>query len=145
MHSFAFRNKEFSVERYPKTSNRSLLPFSNAELLVLNYIEERGKASYHLYNDRFGVWNCALSDEQVTTIWNYASQKKAIQQNLERNGLILDDSAFKTPIESLESVELAFIKIPKSLELFELYLQQIHESSHQNTCLLYTSPSPRDA
>lgn len=133
MPTVAFRNKEFSLERYPKTSNRSLLPYSNAELLVLNSIEERQATSYHLFNDRFGVWNCALHEENVTTVWNYASQRKAIAQNLERNGLISDNQTFKTPLEKLDSVELALVKIPKSLELFELYLQQIHESSNQET------------
>ena len=121
MHSFIFRNKEFSLERYPKTSNRSLLPFSNAELLVLNYIENREKVSYHLFNDRFGIWNTALDDQEVTTIWNYASQKKAIALNLKRNGLSSNKQEFKTPLEKLSSIELVLMKVPKSLELFELF------------------------
>jgi len=133
MHYFVFQNQEFSLERYPKTSNRSLLPISNAELLVLNYIEERQSKPCHLFNDRFGVWNCALYDQEVTTIWNYASQKKAIDLNLERNGLTAGNQIFKTPLEKLDTIELALIKVPKSLELFELYLDQIYQSSNENT------------
>ena len=133
MHSFSFRNKEFSLERYPKTSNISLLPFSNAELLVLNHLENSDARIFHLFNDRFGVWNCALHDQEVATIWNYASQRKAITQNLERNGFSVENGDFKTPLEKLDAVELALIKVPKSLELFELYLDQIHRSSNQNT------------
>jgi 16S rRNA G1207 methylase RsmC len=133
MHFFTFRNKEFSLERYPRTANKSLQPLSNAELLVLKHIEQKPSTAYHLFHDRFGVWNCALHDEQVTTVWNYASQKKSIQQNLERNGSILELSKLKTPLEKLDKVGLALMKVPKSLELFELYLQQIHRSSSEHT------------
>ena len=40
---------------------------------------------------------------------------------------------FKTPLEKRNLVELALIKIPKSLELFELYLHQIYLSSTSET------------
>lgn len=136
-HAFRFQNREFHLDRYPKTSNRSLLPFSNAELLVLRHLEERNDLKrVHLFNDRFGVWNCALHDFDVTTIWNYASQKKAVIQNLKRNGLTANITEFRSPLESLNSVEVALIKIPKSVELFELYLQQIHRASSEATEVL---------
>jgi len=133
-HSFLFQNKEFSLERYPKTSNRSLLPISNVELLVLKEIEARNEIDHiHIFNDRFGVWNCALNDKNVTTIWNYASQKKAVAQNLKRNGFSMEEKNFKNPLEKLDSVDLALIRIPKSVELFELFLHQIHQYSTKNT------------
>jgi 16S rRNA G1207 methylase RsmC len=133
-HSFQFQNRGYFLERYPKTSNRSLLPFSNAELLVLKHLGERDSVDdIHIFNDRFGVWNCALHDKNVTTIWNYASQKKAVIHNLERNGLTVDETSFKTPLDDLEQVDLALVKIPKSVELFELYLQQIHQAASEST------------
>jgi hypothetical protein len=133
-HSFRFQNREFHLDRYPKTTNRSLLPYSNAELLVLRHLEEKGGVEQvHIFNDRFGVWNCALHNKNITTIWNYASQKKAIVQNLEKNRLTFDASQFKTPLEVLNQVDLALVKVPKSVELFEWYLQQIHQASTDNT------------
>jgi 16S rRNA G1207 methylase RsmC len=78
------------------------------------------------------MWNCALHNKEVITIWNYASQKKAVTQNLERNGLPVDMTTFKMPLDALDKVDLALIKIPKSLELFELYLQQIHQASTES-------------
>ena len=133
-HSFRFQNQDYSLERYPKTSNRSLLPFSNAELLVLRHLEERKDLKkVHVFNDRFGVWNCALNAQNVTTIWNYASQKKAVVQNLKRNKLAFDSGNFKTPLDNLDQVDLALIKVPKSLELFELYLRQIHQAATKST------------
>jgi len=136
-HSYRFQNQDFSLERYPKTSNRSLLPFSNAELLVLRHLEARKDIeNIHVFNDRFGVWNCALHDQNITTVWNYVSQKKAVAQNLELNRLVVDETSFKTPLENLHEVELALVKIPKSLELFELYLQQIHQAATESTEVL---------
>lgn len=131
--SFVFNDQKVVLERYPKTSNRSLLPYSNAELLVLDYVAQKRIEKIHLFNDRFGVWNCALSDKELVTIWNYASQKKAIAQNLELNKQSISSQKFKTPLDDLEKVNLALVKIPKSLELFELFLHQIHQASDEAT------------
>ncbi len=125
-------SKNYELHRYPKTTATSLQAWSNAELLVLDYIKEKETNKIHIYNDRFGVWNSLLNTKNITTVWTYASQKKAIHQNLKRNNL-QTEVAYKTPLEDLKDVELALIKIPKSLELFELFLNQIHTSSSKNT------------
>ena len=147
-HLFCFQDQTFSLDRYPKTSNRSLLPFSNAELLVLRHLKERDDVEHvHVFNDRFGVWNCALHNCNLTTVWNYASQKKAVIQNLQRNRLTVDTTQFRSPLEKLHSVDVALVKIPKSMELFELYLRQIHQASTDETEVMcgfmtkYFSPS----
>ena len=75
-----FNGKEFLLRRYPETSQSSLRPFSNAELLVLREVKEKiSTEDIHLFNDRFGIWNCALHQENLTTIWNYASQMEVIK------------------------------------------------------------------
>lgn len=124
----SYQNKEILLKRYPTTTDKSLRAWSNAELLVLDYIADKDINTIHTFNDRFGVWNCTLQNEKVTTIWNYASQQKAIQQNLKLNNFSTEVD-YKTSLDDLEKVELALIKIPKSLELFELFLQQIHKFS----------------
>ncbi len=139
-------SKTYQLERYPKTSDKSLRAWSSAELLVLDYIAEKNIEHLHLFNDRFGVWNCALQNKKVTTVWTYASQQKAICQNLKLNNFSTEVD-FKTPIDDLQHVEVALIKIPKSLELFELFLQQINKASHEKTEVIcgfmtkYFSPS----
>lgn len=123
---------EYQLTRYPKTEDKSLRAWSNAELLVLDYIVDKKTENIHLFNDRFGVWNCALNDKKLITVWTYASQKKAIEQNLKLNNFS-DKVNYKTPLEDLNKVELALLKIPKSLELFELFLQQIHKAANDKT------------
>ena len=125
-------SKEFELIRYPETNDNALRAWSNAELLALDYVKDYKGRKFHLFNDRFGVWNCALHDKQTETIWTYASQKKAINRNLERNNLATDIQ-FKTPLDNLETVDVALIKIPKSLELFELFLNQIVQGSYKGT------------
>lgn len=126
------KTKEYTLERYPKTDDKSLRAWSNAELLVLDYIADKEVENIHIFNDRFGVWNCALQNKNLTAVWTYASQQKAIAKNLELNNFSTE-VIYKTPLEDLEKVDLALIKIPKSLELFELFLQQAHKASHKET------------
>ncbi|MDX8553369.1 methyltransferase [Tenacibaculum sp. 1B UA] len=125
-------SKTYQLQRYPKTFDKSLRAWSNAELLALDYIAEKEIDHLHLFNDRFGMWNCALQHKKITTVWTYASQQKAIRQNLKLNNFSTEID-FKTPLDDLQNVEVALIKIPKALELFELFLQQIHKASHENT------------
>ncbi len=124
--------ESYQLKRYPKTLDKSLQAWSSAELLVLDYIADKGNENLHLFNDRFGVFNCALSHKNVITVWTYASQQKAIKQNLDLNKLP-NKVVYKTPLDDLKKVDLALIKIPKSVELFELFLQQIHKASNKNT------------
>ncbi len=125
-------SKTYKLERYPKTTDSSLRAWSNAELLALDYIRTKKITKAHLFNDRFGIWNCVLHEKKTITIWTYASQKKAITHNLQLNNFE-NNINFKTPLDNLQNVELALIKIPKSLELFELFLGQIHKASSEKT------------
>ena len=127
-----YQSKDFTLNRYPKTEDKSLRAWSNAELLVLDYIKESKTEHIHLFNDRFGVWNCTLNNKKITTVWTYASQLKAVKENLAENNLSINLS-LKSPIENLEQVDLALIKVPKSLALFELFLYQIQQAATINT------------
>ena len=141
-----FASKTFHLKRYPLTTDASLRAWSNAELLVLDYVSGKNTENIHLYNDRFGVWNCVLQHRNPVTVYTYASQQKAILKNLELNSFATN-IAFTSPLEVLDKVDVALVKIPKSLELFELFLQQIHNSAHKQTevvcgfMLKYFSPS----
>lgn len=139
-------NQKYQLERYPKTDDKTLKAWSSAELLVLEYAINKETKNIHLFNDRFGFWNCTLNAKKLTTVWSYASQKKAIKHNQKLNNLNTN-IVYNTPLDSLGKVDLALIKIPKSLELFELFLQQIHKASISSTEVVcgfmtkYFSPS----
>ncbi len=127
----SFQSEEYQLHRYPKTLDKSLKAWNNADLLALDYLYNHTIDDVHVFNDRFGVFNTVLKHKSCTIIWTYASQKKAIKLNFENNGST--GLKFKSPLDQLSKVELAVVKIPKSLELFELFLQQIHKASVSNT------------
>ncbi|CAA0214997.1 class I SAM-dependent methyltransferase [Tenacibaculum maritimum] len=134
--SLNIESATYHLERYPHTNDKNLKAWSNAELLALDYYMAHPSNTIHLFNDRFGIWNCTLHSSNPITIWTHASQKKAISLNLKRNNLPTANTILKTPLTSLNKVETALIKVPKSLELFELFLQQIHSASNENTTVI---------
>lgn len=128
----SFKSEEYQLHRYPKTLDKSLKAWNNADLLALDYLYNHTADNIHIFNDRFGIFNTVLKYKSCTIIWTYASQKKAIKLNFGNNNGNTE-LKFKSPLDQLGKVKLAVVKIPKSLELFELFLQQIHKASTSNT------------
>ena len=116
------------VDRYPATSDKSLLVKNAADDYLLSLFNETTleKKNVFICNDRFGYLTCHLDPHFPQTLINYKSQEKSIESNLFQNGL--SGSKFIFPLSSIEKeFHVALIKIPKSFELFRLYLYQIHQ------------------
>jgi len=81
-----------------------------------------------LYNDRFGYLACSAHHLNPTVICTHASQKKAIELNLQSNQLSLLE--IENPLSILVlKFDFVLLKIPKSLSEFRLYLQHIVQNS----------------
>jgi len=123
------------ITRYPKTNNSSLRAWSAAdELLLEHWDQETGKTA--IYNDRFGYLSTHLQPNSPFIVSTYKSQEKAILQNIEKN---YQDAtvAFHSPLEKLpEPIESAIVKIPKSMDLFRLFLIHIHQNATKETTVL---------
>ena len=116
------------IIRYPNTTDRSLKPWSSADELLLEQVLDQNLPEKKIitYNDRFGYLNCQLKKSDVLSVISYKSQEKSHKINRENNGLIFDDSRFVNPLSSIdEKFDIVLMKIPKSVNLFELYLAQI--------------------
>ena len=116
------------IIRYPNTTDRSLKPWSSADELLLEQVLDQNLSEKKIitYNDRFGYLNCQLKKSDVLSVISYKSQEKSHKINRENNGLIFDDSRFVNPLSSInEKFDIVLMKIPKSVNLFELYLAQI--------------------
>ena len=127
------------IKRYPKTNNRSLKPFNAADELLLNKARSLRvqQMKTALLNDRFGYLTCHLAAEKPLVVIDHKSQEKAIRLNLKNNGIVLNEQYFLSPLDNFpESLDLALVQIPKSLNLFKLYLHKIHQASHGNTVVL---------
>jgi 23S rRNA (guanine1835-N2)-methyltransferase len=130
---YSYREKVYHIERYPETGNKSLKALSAADRHVLRFLEEEdidiSKGDLAIVNDRFGLWSCALLDYEPQVIINQYSQKTAIEKNVDQNDLTADFT-YHDPLDNWgRNTKLALIRIPKSLELFRLYIARIHECS----------------
>jgi len=137
--SFTYKEKSYSVERYPKSENRSLKAWNAADEHMLNYMVENNISHNKpiVYNDRFGFLSTILSGQQPSTVINFKSQEKALEINLNKHDVDLNSISKITPLDKLEaSFDLAMIKIPKSLELFRLQLDQVHKSLDENAVVV---------
>lgn len=68
---------------------------------------------------------------------NYKSQELAIQKNWSLNRLVHEDLKTIYPLDSLDkSCDIAIIKIPKSTDLFELYINQLMQALHNGSVVI---------
>ncbi|MEX0720248.1 MAG: methyltransferase [Balneolaceae bacterium] len=129
--NFTYRDNTLSISRYPVTNNRSLQPWNAADELMLEFLEKQELESktITIYNDRFGFLSSFLSQFNPYLIIDYKSQEKAVELNLETNDFSLPKDHFFSPLAPVpDPVDVALIKIPKSLDLFRLYLYQLSKS-----------------
>lgn len=134
-----YNKNKYTVTRYPKTSNQSLQAWSAADEYLLKEFDslDLEKSAMIIFNDRFGFLTCHLHQFLPTTILDYKSQEKAIFQNLESNELKFSELNFITPLESLpEQLDIAILRIPKSLDLFRMQLHQISNSLNEEAIVL---------
>ncbi len=152
----AHKGHTFTLTRYPATEDRALRAWSNAELLALQYLDEQIDEQklilteqIYTYNDRFGVWSCLLNANRTTPIITHASQKKAIKQNLTKNGYsaeLLKNMPTHTPLDKLKEVRLALIKVPNNsvLKIAEKYFEEVEQSQAWKKARLLILKKPRD-
>jgi 16S rRNA G1207 methylase RsmC len=132
---FSFNNISFTFTRYPESSNRSLRAWSAADEYILSWMKEHISdfKTVALYHDRFGFLSTTLNTFKPYSILETKSMERALLQNLSQNGIEADESRFINPLTPLpENVDLGIIKIPKSLELYRLYLTHLHASLSDN-------------
>ncbi len=114
--------------RLPNTADRSLRAWSAVDEYLLTYIED---AEYNLdqitiFHDRFGYLTCNLVAHKPKTVAYLDSQKHSILSNASTNWISLDDINIISILDDISSIgALSIIKIPKSLDLFRLYLIKI--------------------
>ena len=134
--------KQYIIKRHDLSADKSLRPWSAADEYLLQTFASLEEKPNHLgvYNDRFGYLSCHLHIYSPTLISTKKSQEKAITKNLIANKIPV--LSFSSPLTSFEKpIDSALIKIPKSLKLFELFLEQIAQNSTADitvTCAFMT-------
>lgn len=128
---FNYQGHEFNFARYPETTNRSLRSWSAAEEYVLLKLEEMDLSSktIAISNDRFGFLSTILNQYQPLIVIDRKSQRKAIEQNMAANNGEWHPQQERSPLSEIpETIDIGIISIPKTLDLFRLYLHQLTHS-----------------
>lgn len=132
--ALSFQNQEYTLKRYPSTTNRSLQAWSAADEHILNFLAEGEnllKGRVGIWHDRFGALTTTLQTHRPVSVIAYHSQETAIRENLERNRI---EGGILLPVlgEFPEAINVALLRIPKSLDLYRLYLRQMAEALEQD-------------
>lgn len=131
------KGENLEIKRFPSSSDKSLKAWSAADELLIQHAETLEASKIAIYHDTFGYLSCQLSDYKPTFLTNSYSQEKSLLLNLEKNDIAKSQIQFKYPLEKLEvKPDLVLVKVPKSVDLFELYLSQIAESADEDTVVL---------
>lgn len=125
--------EKFNIERYDLSVDKSLQAWSAADEYLLQTCNALEEKPNHLgiYNDRFGFLGCNLYAYSPTIILTQKSQEKAIKSNLKANNIPLLN--YSNPLSTTEyKIDFALVNVPKSLELFQLFLEHITQNSTQD-------------
>jgi len=130
-------NHPFDIKRHDLSTDRSLRPYSAADEYLLSSFNslENKPNTLAIYHDRFGFLTCNLHAHHPITVFTNQSQIKAIELNTKANQLPLPQLA--NPLESIDrKIDFAIMKVPKSLALFQLYLEHITQNSSENVTIV---------
>lgn len=139
MNNYTFQEQVYKVQRYPATSNKSLQAWNTADEHLIQYLQEQDITigSLAIYNDRFGFLTCLLQKQKPISIVHLKSQEKSIQENILNNKNSDNTIIFLNPLAKLpKTIDTCLIKIPKSLDLFKLFLQQLSDNISANATVL---------
>lgn len=128
---------KYNIKRYDLSEDRSLKAWSAADEYLLQAFTDLEKKPNHLgiYGDRFGFLGCNLHSFTPTLIFTQKSQQKAIDANLNTHNIpLLNYSDLLSPLES--EMDFALVNVPKSLELFQVYLEQIANNSSDDITVI---------
>ena len=123
-----------NISRIPAKHNRTLRAWNAGDEYLLNYANDSSASTITLYHDRFGFLGCNLQERTPEFVVERKSQLDALETNLKNNEL--GDIRTRTVLESGQSFDLALCFIPKSLERFELYLQDAVRHATDKSILL---------
>lgn len=129
--NFNFQGKNYSIHRFPSNNNNSLLPWNAGDVLAINHLEPllQENSVIAIANDDYGFLGVNLNEYKTINILNNRTQEYALKHNLKENNLDEKNILIRyASVNIEEKLDFGILRIPKSIDLFELYLQQLHQS-----------------
>jgi len=130
-------NSKLQIERFPFAGNPNLKAWNAADELLVSMIEDLKRQEPAIFGDRFGYLTLHLQEFNPLAIINYNSQLAALKYHAEKSGI----SAIRQPSNLMQAPHstlwhTGIIHIPKSNDLFEVYIRRFAENAHQDAVLL---------
>lgn len=132
---FTILNNTYNINRFPSNSSNNLKPWNAGDELTLRYLEKKinTKTKIIIANDDFGFLATCLNKLNTTSIINNKTQEFALKSNWRLNNCVEENLSLQSPLyKASNEFNFGVIKIPKSIDLFELYLAQTHHSLKEN-------------
>ncbi|MAC45869.1 MAG: 50S rRNA methyltransferase [Oceanospirillum sp.] len=136
---------QFFLSRYPVRKKENLRAWDAADEYILNYLAENDvdlSGNLLIINDSFGALTTALSEYQPTLITDSYLAQQGADYNLKHNNL-KQNERFSDEIQLLDSLQqptepldVALIKVPKSLSMLEEQLHRIRPFITENTVII---------
>lgn len=129
--NFQFQGNDYTVKRFPTNSTNALQPWNSGDVLALNTIEPllNPAAKIAIANDDYGFLGVHLNAYNPINILNNKTQEYALAYNWRQNKLAENSRIVRYALQPIEEkLTIGILRIPKTIDLFELYLQQMHQA-----------------
>lgn len=133
--NFQFQGNNYNINRFPTNNNNSLQPWNSGDVLTLNYLAPflTKESKIGIANDDYGFLAINLNQYRPINILNNKTQENALEYNWKVNNLDEDNQSISYVLDTISSkINFGILRIPKAIDLFELYLEQLHRSLEQN-------------
>lgn len=129
--------ESYTIRRFPESHDKTLKAWSAADEYLLKLVIDEditSSSTITIINDRFGFLTLQLVDHKPNVIAHYKSQEAAILYNLESNGIDTGEVEIINLLDDVADLsDLVLMKVPKSMDLFHLFLLEAHKVSKPNT------------
>ncbi len=135
---------EFDLARYPPRLHENLRAFDAADALLLDHLA--GDESVDLtgsvvvVNDAFGALGVALASHHPTLVSDSYLAARGTRENLVRNGhepgAVVTNAGSDHPIDTVDTIDVLLVKVPRSLALLDDQLARLAPSLHAGSIVI---------
>ena len=137
--NFQFQGNNYTINRFPTNNNNSLQPWNTGDVLTLNYLSPllNENSTIAIANDDYGFLAVNLNQYTPINLLNNKTQEYALEHNWKVNNLDKNKCLISYSLETTEKqIDFGILRIPKSIDLFELYLKELHYSLEKDGTII---------
>jgi len=126
---------KLNLKRVTESKKNNIQAWNSADNFLVTFALNNNllKHTVCIYNDSYGFINLNLASNKTYFVTDLKSQADSVFINAENCSIKISEANIFSPLENLpEKIEFSLIKIPKSLDLFELFVKHSYENLSEN-------------